>query len=120
MGLESIELILDVEDVFGINLPDTEVERVRTVGQLCNLIRQHVGTNHNSAFISSESVCCLNEDCGYCLNTLPAQGMCPECGQSYNINVSVEEIVTELLVENFDIKREAISMESRFIEDLNF
>lgn len=38
MGLDSVELVMDVEDRFKIALPDTECERVRTVADLAALV----------------------------------------------------------------------------------
>ena len=34
MGLESVELMMDVEDRFEIAIPDSEMEQIQTVGDL--------------------------------------------------------------------------------------
>ena len=39
MGLEAVELVMDVEEHFGIAIKDAEAERIRTVGDLVALIR---------------------------------------------------------------------------------
>jgi hypothetical protein len=38
MGLDHVELVMEVEDRFGITLPDAECERVRTVADLAALV----------------------------------------------------------------------------------
>ena len=34
MGLDGIELVMEVEDEFGITIPDSDMEEMRTVGDL--------------------------------------------------------------------------------------
>ena len=38
MGLEMTELVMDCEDEFGIFIPDADAARVRTVGELHDLV----------------------------------------------------------------------------------
>jgi len=38
MGLEDVELMMDVEDAFGIALPDEPMQRMVTVGDLYDLV----------------------------------------------------------------------------------
>ena len=38
MGMQSIELVMDVEDEFGIRIPDDAAEQCITVGQLHTLV----------------------------------------------------------------------------------
>ena len=48
MGLSSVEIMLlvsDLEDVFSIELPVSELRSVTTVGQLCQMVRQVIEQN---------------------------------------------------------------------------
>ena len=38
MGLDTVELIMEVEESFGIGIPDAEAERIRTVGELYHYV----------------------------------------------------------------------------------
>lgn len=38
MGLETVELVMDCEDEFGIVIPDEAAGEIRTVGQLFDLV----------------------------------------------------------------------------------
>lgn len=42
MGLDAVELVMDVEDHFGIAIQNTEAEHVRTVGDLVALIQSRI------------------------------------------------------------------------------
>ena len=44
MGLDTVELVMEVEDVFGLSLSDAECERVQTVGQLHALVTSKLPT----------------------------------------------------------------------------
>jgi len=46
MGLDAVELVMDVEDHFGISIQNTEAERVRTVGDLVALIQSRIQAAH--------------------------------------------------------------------------
>ena len=50
MGLDAVELVMDVEDRFGITIRDTEANGIRTVGDLVALIRTRI--------ISAKSLAC--------------------------------------------------------------
>ena len=40
--LDQIELVMDMEDIFELSIPDVEADRVRTVGQWIDYVRAHV------------------------------------------------------------------------------
>jgi acyl carrier protein len=42
-GFDSVELIMDVEDVFGISIPDKDAEKLHTPGELTAYIVQRIG-----------------------------------------------------------------------------
>lgn len=46
MGLDAVEIVMDVEDHFGISIQNTEAERVRTVGDLVLLIQSRIDAAH--------------------------------------------------------------------------
>jgi acyl carrier protein len=41
MGLDIVELVMTVEETFGIEIPDRAAERLRTVGDLYWYVREH-------------------------------------------------------------------------------
>ena len=45
MGLEGVELVMDVEDIFNIKIPDGDAEKIETVGQLHKYILNRIGSN---------------------------------------------------------------------------
>jgi len=48
MGLDGVELIMDVEKRFDIRLTDEEVGNIRTVGELTDLVCSHLNRYHRS------------------------------------------------------------------------
>ena len=49
MGLDAVEIVMDVEDHFGISIQNSEAERVRTVADLVALIQSRVDAAHLAA-----------------------------------------------------------------------
>ena len=49
MGLEGVELVMDVEDRFGTSFPDAELERMQTVGDLLNFIMARIRSQNSDA-----------------------------------------------------------------------
>ncbi len=52
MGLDAVEIVMDVEDHFGIVIDDDEAGRMRTVGDLVALIRSRVDLPDDSAILN--------------------------------------------------------------------
>ncbi|MCC7086586.1 MAG: acyl carrier protein [Pirellulales bacterium] len=48
MGLDGIEIIMEVEDRFGITISDNEAQSLLTVGNLLHLINSRIATAHNA------------------------------------------------------------------------
>ena len=42
-SLDTVELVMEFEDEFDMNIPDEEAEKIQTVGQAINYIEQHLG-----------------------------------------------------------------------------
>ena len=41
-SLDVVDLLMSIEDEFGIEVPDTEIENIKTVGELVKYIEDHV------------------------------------------------------------------------------
>lgn len=48
MGLESVELVMNLEDEFDVVIPDTDAEQVLTVGQCYDLLLRLIRNNPES------------------------------------------------------------------------
>ncbi|MBB3207172.1 acyl carrier protein [Rhodopirellula rubra] len=48
MGLDAVEILMDVEDHFGITIRSTESERVRTVGDLVAVIQKRIDATRSA------------------------------------------------------------------------
>jgi len=48
MGLDGVELIMEIEKAFEISIPDPEAEKIRTVGDLHNSVWNHLKDQHSN------------------------------------------------------------------------
>jgi len=60
-SLDMVELIREFERVFKISIPDEEVEKIRTVGQIVNFIKSQIDEDEED---ENKGECC--SDCGCC------------------------------------------------------
>ncbi len=44
-SLDTVELVMEFEDEFELSIPDEEAEKIQTVGQAADYIREHAGKN---------------------------------------------------------------------------
>ena len=42
MGLDSVQLVIDIEDIFNIQIPDKECEQICTVEDFANIVKKYV------------------------------------------------------------------------------
>ena len=42
-SLDTVELVMEFEDEFDMNIPDEEAEKIQTIGQAIGYIEQHMG-----------------------------------------------------------------------------
>ncbi len=42
-SLDTVELVMEFEDEFELSIPDEEAEKIQTVGQAVDYIREHAG-----------------------------------------------------------------------------
>lgn len=42
-SLDTVELVMEFEDVFELSIPDEEAEKIQTVGQAIDYIKEHAG-----------------------------------------------------------------------------
>ncbi len=118
MGLDAIDIVLQIEKAFCINLPEKRLEQAQTVGQLHELILEVMDT---PSMVSEEQVC---RRCNYNLWGLRGP-RCPECGTPFIFRGQVSpeaawDMLVEILGYELGITHEAIRPDLRFLEDLNF
>ena len=41
-SLDTVELVMEFEDEFDLNIPDEDAEKIQTVGDAINYIKEHV------------------------------------------------------------------------------
>jgi acyl carrier protein len=48
MGLDSVELVMEVEKYFGIQIPDPEAEKILTIQNMVDCVARHLSVSNNS------------------------------------------------------------------------
>ncbi len=48
MGLDSVELLMEIENYFGIRIPDTEAEKIYTIQSMVDSVSLHLGVTNDS------------------------------------------------------------------------
>ena len=43
-SLDTVELVMELEEEFDINIPDEDAEKIQTVGEAIRYIEEHVGS----------------------------------------------------------------------------
>jgi len=56
MGLDTVELLLEAEDVFGLSVPDEAAAAIETVGHFCRYIHERLAARDGSAAASEDAV----------------------------------------------------------------
>jgi acyl carrier protein len=117
LGLDIVELVMEVEDAFGIDIPDEKASCVETAGQLYGLTLESI---HAASLINKNRFC---RKCNYNLHGL-RNPRCPECGASFvQYDDADPDVVWEILVgvicEQLGVKPERVKPELHFFKDLN-
>jgi acyl carrier protein len=47
MGLDSVELLMDIENFFSIQIPDTEAEKIYTIQNMVDSVAAHLNISKN-------------------------------------------------------------------------
>ena len=84
MGLDSVEIVLHVEEQFDIDVPDETAAAIRTVQQLCDCVVQLVEEQNSIALDHGETM----------------------------------EQVVDIVAMQLGVKRDRVTPEARFVEDL--
>lgn len=56
MGLDTVELIMEIERTFDINIANAEAEKLDTVGDIYKCVLMHLRSNDRKGFLSDEEV----------------------------------------------------------------
>lgn len=56
MGLDTVELLLEAKDVFGLSIPDDDAAAIETVGQFSRYIHERLAGRDGAAAASEDAV----------------------------------------------------------------
>jgi hypothetical protein len=55
MGLDSVQLVMDIEDTFNIRIPDKECEQINTVEDFSNIVKKYIVLYPNSTCLTQHA-----------------------------------------------------------------
>ena len=87
MGLDSVEILMKVEESFGIKIPDREAEQILTVGDFHNAVWRHLSGKHSDKCKSQNLFYKLRKSFVETFNFSPRQ---------LNLETSPEEIFPKI------------------------
>ncbi len=100
MGLDTVEMVMEIEQEFGIDIPDADAERIFTVGTLADYVwrrRQEVVK-------------------GIAPAPLPPTPIHAPSADSYQ---AVLERVRRIVADHFGARLDDVQAHTRFVEDLH-
>lgn len=97
MGLDTVELVMEIEHEFDIDIPDPEAEKIRTVGMLADFVWEQVREKVPSA-------------------ALPPAPLHAPAPTSYE---AVLAKVRHIVASQFGVRLGDVHPHTRFVEDLD-
>ena len=103
MGLDSVEIVMEAEEEFGIKIPDAEAEQIRTVGDLVDLVCQHLAPVTKAPEAQGAA---------------PAPGKSPAVAPAVVSRASVESEVRRIVSGVLGIPLDRVRLDSDLVDDL--
>lgn len=60
MGLDSVQLLVDIENHFGIQIPDSDAEKINTVQAMVNVVAKYLNIEVNDMYLKKETLRIIN------------------------------------------------------------